>query len=79
MGRVTGEKPNTESNTSLVAKLKPVQTQLSEFKASFENFKRDSNNVQAKEKSTVRPPQACELCVAASKRVNCHHCLFAEN
>ena len=74
--KVAGEKPNTESDKSLVATLNAVQTQLSDLKASFEKFKNDSNNVQAREKGPIRPPRACESCVAVSKPENCHHCFI---
>ena len=74
--KVTEEKPNTESDKSLVATLNAAQTQLSDVKASFEKFKSDSNNVLAREKGTVCPPRACESCAAAGKPVNCIHCFI---
>ena len=74
--KVAGEKPNTESNKSLVATLNAVQMQLSDLKASFEKFKNDSNNVQAREKGPIRPPRECESCVAESKPENCNHCFI---
>ena len=73
----TEEKKPLESQKSLEATLNTVQAGLSEFKASFEEFKsKPTKESEVKPRPPKRPPRDCESCVAKISLKSVHIALF---